>query len=183
MRVDRFVGLMLCAVAMSWHAPPAHAQTDQQRWLHKQERQQLIEAEGPLVRSILPEDRSTGGSNYLGIKVVQGGFYNPSIDPDVQWFEIACVRDDLRQQYSRTKHGFSLIPIHALFWDKYGDQIYDSTDEGMDYGICSVDSTIDTTFIELPRRLRPVRVALIIVPRSNQKIHATELEYRQLPRR
>lgn len=119
----------------------------------------------------------------LGIHVIQGGVYEPSAFPTESWLEIACVRDDLTEEYNRTKHGSHLVRVHAILYDKAGDEFLDTFDTAAtDEGICSTANTVDTTFIEINRRDEVGHVLLFFAPRATQQIEATEFTYRVFPR-
>ena len=165
-------------------ASTVQAQTDEQRWLFKQERLAAISQDLPTANQVVvPADRSTGSITWLGIEIMPGGLYHPGAFPNEQWFEIACVRDDLTQDYSRTRHGSSLVYVDAIFYDRNYDVIRDTGEDGTSYdrGICSVAGTVDDTFIELPRSYRPASVFLYLSLSRGQRIQATEMHYRQLP--
>ena len=123
------------------------------------------------------------GRDALGIHVIQGGVYEPSAFPSESWLEVVCLHDDLTDEYSRTKHGSSLVRVHAILYDKDGDEFLDTLDtSAIDEGICSVNNTADVTFIEFDRREEIGRVLLFFVPRTTQSIEASEFTYRIFPR-
>jgi len=126
---------------------------------------------------LLPSDGDS-----LGIHVIQGGVYEPTTAPSESWLEIACVHDDLTRGYSRSKHGSALVKVHAVLYDKNGDEFLDTQDTlGSDEGICSVNFTVDTTFIEFSRREEVGTVLLFFWPSVTQSIEASEFTYRVLP--
>lgn len=178
--------VMACAAAVLACAASAEAQ-DAERWQEKQRRSAADAPEaGPDgLDSLLPPSRSTSTRDYLGIEVHQGGVYEPSTFPSESWLEVACIHHDLTRTYDRARHGFSIVWIHALVYDADLDEIYDTTDTtASDEALCSVNSTIDTSFIELPRAIgrQAAMVALIFAPRADQYVEASKIVYRILPR-
>ncbi|MCY4430927.1 MAG: hypothetical protein OXC11_11130 [Rhodospirillales bacterium] len=160
-------------------AAPSLAQSDHDRARAKAGRAAELSHQLPVAAVILgPSDGES-----LGVHVIQGGVYEPSIRPAESWLEIACVRDDLTVEYDRVKHGFSLVRVHAILYDRTGTEFLNTLDtSASDEGICSVDGTIDTTFIEFPRTKTVGRVLLAFTPRDDQNIEASEFTYRVFPR-
>lgn len=160
-------------------SPSASAQSDHERARIKTERATELASLPEVAPVILfPSD-----GDALGIHVIQGGVYEPSAFPAESWLEIACIHDDLTEEYSDTKHGFSLVRVHAVLYDEDGDEFLDTLDTAAsDEGICSISNTVDVTFIEFSRREEVGHVLLFFVPRATQNIEASEFTYRVLPR-
>ena len=178
----RIVAVAFAAVSVTVNLASAQ---DAERWQDKRARAETFNAQQVQGDNLLPPGHSTSTRSYLGVEIHQGGLYEPSIFPTETWLEIACIHDDLQVQYSITEHGSSLFKIHALVYDADIEKIHDTTDTtDSDEAICSVSSTIDTSFIELPRAVgqRAAAVALIAVPRAGQYVEASKLIYRILPR-
>lgn len=160
-------------------APSASAQSDHDRARIKTERATEL-ASLPVVAPVIlfPSD-----GDALGIHVIQGGVYEPSAFPAESWLEIACIHDDLTEEYSDTKHGSGLVRVHAILKDEDGDTFLDTLDTtASDEGICSVSNTVDVTFIEFSRRQEVGSVLLFFAPRTTQNIEASEFTYRVLPK-
>ena len=161
---------------------------DLARWQRKADRVAAVEnlTQGaPASMNLIPPSGSTATRSYFGVEVHQGGLYEPSIFPDETWLEIACIHNDLRVPYDRTRHGFGLLTVHAIVYDADLNSILNTNDTTeSDEAICDVASTVDTSFIELSRSLgsRAAAVAFIIVPRTGQYIEAAKVIYRILPR-
>ena len=154
------------------------------RWETKAGRVVAVQAE-PQVRNLLPPGRSTATRDYLGFELHQGGLYEPSIFPTETWLEIACIHADLETEYDRTKHGSSLLRIHAIVYDADLDEIHNTIDTtASDEAICNLNSSVDTSFVELPRATgrRAAAVAFIAIPRSTQYVEPSKIVYRVLPR-
>lgn len=97
---------------------------------------------------------------------------------------MACIQADLSVEYTRSEHGSPYFTIHALVYDADLDRIYDTTEtDESDEAICSMFSTIDDSYIELPRSVgrRAAAVAFIAVPSRGQYVEAARLVYRILP--
>lgn len=165
-------------LAAAFVASSAAAQSDHERARIKADRAAEMAGQIPVAAVILgPSD-----GDALGIHVIQGGVYEPSIYPSESWLEIACLHDDLTVEYSRTEHGFSLVDVHAILYDKDGDEFLDTTDTtAYDEGICSVDNTVDYTFIEFDRDEEIGPVLLFFAPSATQNIEASEFTYRVFP--
>ncbi len=178
----RILGATFAAVGIAVNLASAQ---DAERWQEKSARAETFDRQHVEANNLLPPGHSTTTRTYLGIEIHQGGLYEPSIFPTETWLEIACIHNDLQVQYSRTEHGSSLFKIHALVYDADINKIHDTTDTtASDEAICSVSSTIDTSFIELPRTVgrRAAAVALIAVPSARQYVEASKLIYRVLLR-
>ena len=172
------------ATAVWVYAAPAEAQ-DAERWQEKQRRADAVMQEGGGPNALLAPSGSTSTREYLGIEVHQGGVYNPSVFPTESWLEVACVHNDLTKSYSRSGHGSSYLRIHAIVYDSDIDRIHDTTDtEATDEALCDIRSSVDTSFIEIPRSVgrRAAGVALIIVPSRGQYVEASKIVYRVMPR-
>ena len=145
-----------------------------------------MEQAGPRVRSLLPPGRSTETRDYLGFELHQGGVYEPTIFPNESWLWVACIHADLETAYDRTKHGSSLLRIHAIVYDSDLNKIHDTIDTtAIDEAICNLSFSIDTSFVELPRTVgsRAAAVAFIAVPAARQYVEPTKIVYRTMPRR
>ena len=137
------------------------------------------------IRNLLPPGRSTATRDYLGFELHQGGLYEPSIFPTETWLEIACIHADLETPYSRTAHGSSLLRIHAIVYDADLDELHNTIDTtASDEAICNLSSSVDTSFVELPRATgrRAAAVAFIAVPGARQYVEPSKIIYRVLPR-
>ena len=175
MRNSHILGGLLVVALVS---PSASAQSEHERARIKADRAAEMAAQLPVAAVILgPSD-----GDALGIHVIQGGVYEPSIYPNESWLEIACLHDDLTVEYSRTKHGFDLVDVHAILYDEDGDEFLNTLDtSAYDEGICSVDSTVDTTFIEFDRDEQVGSILLFFAPSETQSIEASEFTYRAFP--
>ena len=155
------------------------------RWQAKADRIAAVQAE-PQIRNLLPPGRSTATRDYLGFELHQGGLYEPSIFPTKTWLEIACIHADLETPYSRTAHGSSLLRIHAIVYDADLDEIHNTIDTtASDEAICNLSSSVDSSFVELPRATvgeNAAAVAFIAIPRDRQYIEPAKIIYRVLPR-
>ena len=172
--------LALTLVVLTVGAASALGQSDYDRARIKAERAAEISRLPDMAALVLDPSDS---EDALGIHVVQGGVYEPSAFPTESWFEIACIRDDLTVEYDRDKHGFYLVRVHAALYDGDGDEVYNTAEtDDIDEGLCSVDSTIDTTWIEIPRGTEVASVILRFAPRSTQQIEASAITYHVLPR-
>ncbi len=164
----------------------ASAQVDGEtaRWQTKVERVAAVQAE-PQVRNLLPPGRSTATRDYLGFELHQGGLYEPSIFPTETWLEIVCIHDDLETPYDRTKHGSSLLRIHAIVYDADINEVHNTIDTtASDEAICNLNSSVDTSFVELPRSVgrRAAAVAFIAIPSARQYVEPSTIIYRMLPK-
>ena len=170
---------LLIALAGVLMAAPAVAQSDHDLARIKTERAAEMASQPEVAAVIL----GPSNGDALGIHVIQGGVYEPSVFPSESWLEVACLHDDLTQKYSRTKHGSSLVRVHAILYDKDGDEFLDTVDTtATDEGICSVDNTVDYTFIEFARTEEIGRVLLFFAPGTTQSIEASEFTYRIFPK-
>ena len=156
----------------------ASAQSDHDRARIKTDRAAELASLPDVAPVILfPSERDA-----LGIHVVQGGVYEPSAFPTESWLEIACIHDDLTEEYSDSKHGSSLVRVHAILYDLDGDEFLDTADTSdFDEGICSINNTVDVTFVEFSRSEEVGSVLLFFAPRATQNIEASQFTYRVFP--
>ena len=179
----RWAGV-LAALLLTPALAAGQAASETARWQTKADRVAAVQGE-PRVRNLLPPGRSTATRDYLGFELHQGGLYEPSIFPTDTWLEIACIHADLETPYNRTQHGSSLLRIHAIVYDADLDEIHNTIDTtASDEAICNLSSSVDTSFVELPRATgrKAAAVAFIAIPSARQYVEPSKLIYRVLPR-